>query len=84
LTRKKAGFPVPYGAWLRHDLKEMVADTLLSQRARERGYFDRQAIERVLSTNSTEYDQSKLVFSLTVLELWSQSFLDLKPVGVPA
>ena len=49
LNRKKAGFPVPYGMWLRKDLKKQVADVLLSDRARSRGYYKPREVERLLS-----------------------------------
>src|SRR6267143_1817853 len=39
LNRKKAGFPVPFGHWLDHDLKGFTRDTLLGQTALNRGYF---------------------------------------------
>ena len=80
LDRKKAGFPVPYAAWLRGALKEMVSDTLLSQRSRQRGYFRPQAIEGVLRDSATA-DRSKLIFSLVTLELWHQAFLDAVPAA---
>jgi asparagine synthase (glutamine-hydrolysing) len=83
LTRKKVGFPVPYADWMRHDLKELVNDTLLSKRATERGYFNRSSIERLLSGNGNGSYAPKLLFSLTVFELWNQCFLDQAPVVLP-
>jgi asparagine synthase (glutamine-hydrolysing) len=83
LTRKKVGFPVPYADWMRHDLKELVNDTLLSKRATERGYFNRSSIERLLSGNGNGSYAPKLLFSLTVFELWNQCFLDQAPVALP-
>jgi len=79
LERKKAGFPVPYDAWLRRDLKEMVYDTLMSRPARERGFFKPKAIEQLIEDNSAGKNRSKQVFSLLTLELWSQTFLDSNP-----
>jgi asparagine synthase (glutamine-hydrolysing) len=76
LERRKAGFPVPYAAWLRNDLREFVSDTLLSERALQRGLFRREEIERLLATNRNGGETSKEIFSLTVVELWHQAFMD--------
>jgi asparagine synthase (glutamine-hydrolysing) len=76
LNRPKAGFPVPYRSWLRKDMNGMVRDTLLSSRATNRGYFSKRAVERLVSNGSIESDHSSEIFSLLVLELWSQIFLD--------
>ncbi|HVM61580.1 MAG TPA: asparagine synthase (glutamine-hydrolyzing) [Verrucomicrobiae bacterium] len=76
LTRKKAGFPVPYGAWLRNGLKSQVKDILLSSRAASRGYFQKGEIRRLLQADSKSNRFGKEIFSLLVLELWHQAFLD--------
>jgi asparagine synthase (glutamine-hydrolysing) len=76
LARKKAGFPVPYGAWLRGPLADGVRDTLLSSRAAGRGYFRPGQVERLLERNRRTGDLSKEVFSLLVMELWHQRFVD--------
>jgi asparagine synthase (glutamine-hydrolysing) len=76
LTRKKAGFPVPYGAWLQKDFAGQVRETLLSQRAVNRGYFQKDQVERLLAANARDGRLAKEVFSLVVLELWHQQFAD--------
>jgi len=79
LSRKKAGFPVPYQAWLRGPLAKRVGDTLLSDRATGRGYFNRRQVERLLQRQRRTGGFSKEVFSLLVTELWHQRFVDLPP-----
>lgn len=76
LARKKAGFPVPYGGWLRNGLAEPVRDILLSRRADSRGYFERKQVEQLLQTDKTSGRFSKEVFSLLILELWHKVFID--------
>ena len=39
LDRKKQGFGAPLGTWFRRNLRELVADTLLSPSSLQRGYF---------------------------------------------
>lgn len=76
LHRKKAGFPVPYEAWLRAGLQSGVEDILLSERARSRGYFQAGEIGRLLYANARGGAYAKEVFSLLVLELWHRAFVD--------
>jgi asparagine synthase (glutamine-hydrolysing) len=78
LNRKKAGFPVPYAAWLRNELHDLVSEVLLDESTLARGYFRRGAIEKMLSAPSGNKN-SKEIFSLLILELWHRSFLETKP-----
>ena len=74
--RKKTGFPVPYGSWMRNELKDMVWDVLLDRRTINRGYFRRDGVEDLLQKNSNGMDYSKEIFSLLSLELWHRTFLE--------
>jgi asparagine synthase (glutamine-hydrolysing) len=74
--RKKTGFPVPYGSWMRNELKDMVWDVLLDSRTINRGYFRRDGVEDLLQKNSNGMDYSKEIFSLLSLELWHRTFLE--------
>jgi asparagine synthase (glutamine-hydrolysing) len=76
-TRKKQGFGVPLDSWFRNDLRDMVYDTLLSHRAVERGLFETQTIKRLLDQHQNgQFDNSQHLWTLLVLELWQQKFLD--------
>ena len=70
------GFPVPYEKWLRQDLKDWVRDLLLDTKTTCRGYFQKCAVERMLSEDIKSGGYSKEIFDLTVLELWHRQFLD--------
>jgi asparagine synthase (glutamine-hydrolysing) len=74
--RKKTGFPVPYASWLRSELKDVVSDVLMDRKTTDRGYFSRNAIEKLLRANADGGDYSKEVFSLLNLELWHRTFLE--------
>jgi asparagine synthase (glutamine-hydrolysing) len=82
LNRKKAGFPVPYEGWLRHDLKNVVWDILTDRRTIDRGYFSKQAVEGMLRANSNGANYSKEIFSLLNLELWQRAFLEREQVVI--
>jgi asparagine synthase (glutamine-hydrolysing) len=76
LNRKKAGFPVPYEKWLRLELKDWIHDLLLDSKTTARGYFQKSAVERMLSDDARSGGYSKEIFDLTVLELWHREFLE--------
>ncbi|WP_296303885.1 asparagine synthase (glutamine-hydrolyzing) [uncultured Desulfovibrio sp.] len=76
LERKdKMGFPVPLTLWMRQDgpVREFVADTLLSQRSRQRGIMTPAALERMLSNDS---DAGRPLWGALCLELWFTTFQD--------
>ena len=82
VNRKKTGFPVPYEAWLRNDLKSVVWDVLMDRRTLERGYFRKDAVEGLLRANSNGSNYSKEIFSLLSLELWQRTFLESEQVAL--
>jgi asparagine synthase (glutamine-hydrolysing) len=78
INRKKAGFPVPYASWLRHELHSLVSEVLLDESTLARGYFRREAIEKMLGAPASSKN-SKEIFSLLILELWHRSFIETNP-----
>jgi asparagine synthase (glutamine-hydrolysing) len=82
LTRKKTGFPVPFGRWLEKELREFVSDTLLSSKALARGYFRREGVEQVLAPGGRNGVSSGEIFSLLILELWHRQFVDRSEVAL--
>lgn len=76
LNRRKTGFPVPYAAWQRQELREWMLAILLDQQTLKRGYFERKSIEKLIAKDLQEGDASKELFCLVVLELWHRSFAD--------
>jgi len=79
-NRKKTGFPVPYESWLRNDLKDVIWDVLTDSKTISRGYFRKDAVERLLQANSNGTNYSKEIFSLLSLELWQRTFLEKEQV----
>lgn len=77
LARGKQGFGVPLAKWFRGPLRGMVSDLLLDVRARQRGIFDPQIVERVLAEHlSGRADHSHPLWSLLVFEVWHRVFID--------
>jgi asparagine synthase (glutamine-hydrolysing) len=79
LDRPKMGFCAPITTWFRHDLREIAYDTLLSPRARQRDYFQPQAVAMLLDAHCRgEGHHAEYLWDLLVLELWHQTFIDGK------
>lgn len=77
LDRPKKGFGVPLGRWLRGGLKDMLIDTVLSERALARGYFKPAAIRDMVNTHMTGSDAYQYpLWNLLMLERWHQIFID--------
>ncbi|MFZ2089335.1 MAG: asparagine synthase (glutamine-hydrolyzing) [Desulfobaccales bacterium] len=77
IYRPKMGFGVPTDHWFRHELRELVTDTLLSPSALGRGYFRRDFLEKLLTEHqSGEKNWQYLIWNLLMLELWHQMFID--------
>lgn len=74
VNRKKAGFPVPYGAWLQGPLAARVRDLLLSHSSATKSMYRRPELERLLTENERSGLYSREVFSLVIVELWHRRF----------
>jgi asparagine synthase (glutamine-hydrolysing) len=71
--RDKMGFPVPLKEWFAGEVGDFVRDVLLSQRARERGLYRMEGVERIIET---EQQFGRQVWGLLNLELWFRAFVD--------
>lgn len=77
LQGKKKGLNLPISLWFQNELRDWVMDMLSSQKIRQRGYFQPEAIGTILHThNSGKRDNSLLLWALIVFELWHQKYLD--------
>lgn len=77
LTRSKMGFGVPIGRWFRGELKSFLAEAILSERALGRGYFKREAVNRLVEEHTDgRRDYAHQLWTLLMLELWHQEFID--------
>ena len=76
IDRKKHGFGVPLGAWLRKDIQP-VRDILLSQTARQRGLMNMAVVERLIKEHETgQRDHNRQLWTLLTLEDWHRQFID--------
>jgi asparagine synthase (glutamine-hydrolysing) len=77
LDKPKQGFEPPLAMWFREDLRDMIHDLLLSERALQRGYFKRESLLALLHQHyCCEEDRSLHLWELLIMELWHRTFLD--------
>ncbi|MGA2011221.1 MAG: asparagine synthase-related protein, partial [Solirubrobacteraceae bacterium] len=79
--RPKMGFTAPIPAWLRGELYELMTDTLLSDASRDRGIVEPGAVQRLISEHRGGVEHTRGLWSLLMLELWHQEFIDMKPAS---
>lgn len=77
LGRRKMGFGVPIGYWLRGEMQGMMRETLLSEKALARGLFNPQSVRSLIEEHTSgALDHSHRLWTLLMLELWFERFID--------
>jgi asparagine synthase (glutamine-hydrolysing) len=76
LSRRKMGFPVPVGAWLRGRWRPLLDEYVLSSRAAERGLFDSRAVDTLVREHLAGINHSERLWTLLTFELWARMYLD--------
>jgi len=77
LRRPKMGFGIPVAQWFRHELNDYLRDTLLSERAMNRGYFRNESVREMIELHSLgKENYANHLWALLCFELWCQAFLD--------
>jgi asparagine synthase (glutamine-hydrolysing) len=77
LTRGKMGFGVPVGHWLRGPMQGFLREQLLSERSARRGLLRPEAVRRLVELHARgERDLGNQLWTLLMLELWFQRFID--------
>jgi asparagine synthase (glutamine-hydrolysing) len=85
LDRRKQGFTMPISGWLRNELRNLPTTVLLDTRACERGLFERQSVERLITEHQRgTRDNSTKLWALIQLELWFRTYIDHEPRGAVA
>jgi asparagine synthase (glutamine-hydrolysing) len=77
LTRRKMGFGIPIGHWFRGKLQQFLREAILSEKALNRGLFKPDTVKRLVERHTrAERDYSAQLWTLLMLELWFQRFID--------
>src|SRR6267154_1476960 len=77
LYRPKLGFPTPWSGWLAGPRLESIREMLLEPRSLNRGYFRREAIERLFNEHRAKRrDNYDRIWRLLNLEIWHRVCLE--------
>lgn len=77
LTRRKMGFGVPIGYWFRGAMQPFLREALLSEKSLSRGFFQPDRVRHLIDEHVEQRaDHSHRLWSLLMLELWFQRFID--------
>jgi asparagine synthase (glutamine-hydrolysing) len=83
-TRAKMGFGVPLTPWFRGELKDLLIDSVLGERATSRGFFRRETVQRLVDEHmSGQWDHCYRLWNLLCLEHWCRTYLDPVEVQMP-
>lgn len=84
-NRRKMGFAVPVGRWFRRELREFLADTLLSPRSLMRGYFRSNELNSMVGEHlDGSRNHARELWCLLMLELWQREFVDVAKAQLPS
>jgi asparagine synthase (glutamine-hydrolysing) len=77
LKRRKMGFGVPVGHWFRGKMQPFLREVLLSEKALRRGLFQPDEVKQLIELHVRgERDYSQQLWTLLMLELWFNRFID--------
>jgi asparagine synthase (glutamine-hydrolysing) len=76
LNKKKIGFDIPLGVWMRNDLKTFVQETLSPDRLRRHGYFDEAFVAGILKEHfAGTHNHRQLLWPLIIFQNWHDRYL---------
>lgn len=76
LNRKKMGFNIPVGEWLKHELKPLAEDTILSKEFVDRMLFEPKYVHWLWKQHTAGLrDFTQPLWALLAFELWARRFL---------
>lgn len=79
LNRRKVGFDTPAQRWMTESHADFVRETLLSTRARQRGFWNPRGLQNLLD-HSREPGWFDIAWKALSIELWAASMLDSAPL----
>ncbi|MBK7141058.1 MAG: asparagine synthase (glutamine-hydrolyzing) [bacterium] len=77
IENRKQGFSAPDQSWYMKQLVDYIRSTILSPQALDRGYFQKDYLEKVIDDHvSGRVNHRLLIWSLLSFEHWNRLFLD--------
>jgi len=76
LNKRKQGFSIPLGSWLKDELKGYSEELLCSREFINRGLFEQKKVEKMLEQHRMgQVDHGHRIYALMMLELWHREFI---------
>ena len=76
LNRRKQGFGVPWGLWLRGPLRRTLEERLAPERVARLGLFDPGAVSRLTAEHlAGRRDHRKILWALMMFDAWREHYL---------
>ena len=77
IYRRKMGFGVPINHWFRGEMKDFLREVLLSEKSLKRGIIKPEMLKKYVEEHiSAKSDHAQQLWTLLMLELWFQQFID--------
>ncbi|MCP2621209.1 asparagine synthase (glutamine-hydrolyzing), partial [Candidatus Aminicenantes bacterium AC-334-E05] len=79
LYRKKIGFDIPLGVWIRKELKDFVLEVLSRENLNRHGFFNYSYIEKILKEHfSGKHNHRQLLWPLIIFQFWYNRYINVK------
>jgi len=76
LHKKKIGFDIPLGIWIREDLRAFTLDILAPERLRRHGFFDESFVRSLLEEHLRgSHNHRQLLWPLIIFQSWHDRYL---------
>ena len=83
LNRGKEGFSIPIKNWLKHELKDLMLDTLNSSKIRREGFFQADYVDQLVNDHlSGKENHSHRLWAMIVFGIWQDVYLREEPATV--
>ncbi|MGB8953149.1 MAG: asparagine synthase (glutamine-hydrolyzing) [Candidatus Aminicenantales bacterium] len=76
LTKKKIGFDIPLGVWIKNELKDFTLDTLSPSHLNKHGFFNIAYIRKILNEHfNGSHNHRQLLWPLVIFQFWYDRYL---------
>ena len=72
IHRRKMGFPVPVGKWLRGQYKHIIDEYVLSPRTMDRGIFNTDFLRALVARHDAGENHDERLWALVNFEIWQR------------
>ena len=77
IQRRKAGFSIPTGLWLKKDLRSMLEDLCSESAIKRDGWFDYRSVRRLMDDHFADRrDNRKELWTLLSLMIWRENYYE--------